>query len=328
MKQKPFRVLVTGGFGFVGSHVVYKLVNLGYSVDVLDNRRTFILANAQYAQQVQHYKSRLHQGLNNYFDVCTSDCSSIDKIVSNGKYNAIIHLAAMPLATVAIQSPSEAFNVIINGTRNLLDSLRNFSTETHLINISSSMVYGNFINDSASENHPCEPLEIYGSFKRAAELMCQAYANTFGINSTVVRPTAVYGFGDTNRRVVQTFLENAMNGIPLKIFDDKTSKLDFTHVLDLAEAICRVTISKPTGFEVYNFSASSPRTVTDVAEIIKEKIPKTKIITRENTENFRPKRGKLDTSKFIKKFGVWEMLELEKGIEITINQYKCESIES
>lgn len=136
--------------------------------------------------------------------------------------DVILHLAALPIANVSNMYPAEARQNILDGTLTLLDVLWevNFAFE-RVFYTSSSMVYGDFPTDDednfvpASEDDPSRPLGIYGSMKLSGEHMTRAYSERFDMPNTIIRPSAVYGPTDCNRRVTEIFLTNALKGKPL-----------------------------------------------------------------------------------------------------------------
>jgi len=129
----------------------------------------------------------------------------------------IIHLAGLPLAEVAIEKSEEAFASIVTGTVNLMEILRDEPGIERVTFISSSMVYGDFVQVPAREDMETRPKDIYGSMKLAAEIIVRGYAQRWGIPVTIVRPSAVYGPTDNNRRVLSLFVEKALTGQAISI---------------------------------------------------------------------------------------------------------------
>src|SRR5262249_49377536 len=111
----------------------------------------------------------------------------------------IVHMAAMPLAALAIEHTEEAFQSILNSTQNILEVMRDMKKPARLVYVSSSMVYGDFLTPEVDEEtHPKNPKDIYGAFKLAGEIIVAAYAKNYGIDYVMCRPSAVYGPTDTN----------------------------------------------------------------------------------------------------------------------------------
>ena len=315
------KILITGGSGFVGSHVIKNIINqkqINSSIDVLDNLTTFTKNNDKEKIRNKEFREKIRLGVKQYFEVDTCDYRSLMDIISSKQYDLIIHLAAMPLATVAIEFPSLAFDAIVKGTQNILECVRVTGSKTKIVYVSSSMVYGDFIRDGlAYESDPCSPKEIYGSLKYAGEILAKAYAKRYSMDTVICRPSAVYGPGDDNQRVVHSLLANALNNKPMKIYNGAETFLDFTYVDDLANSLIAIgTTEKKFSGDIFNVTRGQARSLLDVAKIIKKIIPGSVIEEVENIEDFRPKRGTLSSEKIQKEIGFQSKIDLEDSLPI------------
>lgn len=314
-------ILVTGGSGFVGSHVINNLVKNKkevITVDVLDNNTSFSDISDEERLKNKKFREKIRNGVSEYFLVDTNNYDSMIDIISLKKYDIIIHLAAMPLATVAIEYPSKAFEAIVSGTQNLLECIRLTSPKSKIIYVSSSMVYGDFVrNGLAYETDPCSPKEIYGSLKYAGEIIVSAYAKRYSINSAICRPSAVYGPGDDNKRVIQCLLNNALNGKIMKVYNGAETFLDFTYVDDLAKSIVAVAlVDKILVAEIFNVTRGKARSLLEVAQMIQKIVPNSIIEETQNKEDFRPKRGTLSSTKLEKEIGYVAKVDIEEGLPL------------
>ena len=156
----------------------------------------------------------------------------------------IIHLAALPIADLSHTHSDEAIRSILHGTVNVLETLRDADFVERFIYTSSSMVYGDFQFYSANEEHPKNPKDIYGGTKLAGEILTQSFSRRFGIEYTIIRPSAVYGPTDVNRRVSGIFIENARRGEELVLHGGGGAKLDFTYVKDTAHGFVLATLAE------------------------------------------------------------------------------------
>ena len=183
----------------------------------------------------------------------------------------IVHLGNLPLADYSNDHPKETISNIFLGTVNILEILRYYPKKIRLIYASSSMVYGDFKYSPCDEKHQKYPKDVYGATKLATETMISTYEKRYNLEYTIVRPSAVYGPDDTNKRVVQLFVENAINKKPLILHNKGRSQLDFTYVEDIANGIY-LTIKNlnKSKNEIFNITAGESRSLNDLGNILKK----------------------------------------------------------
>ena len=150
--------------------------------------------------------------------------------------------------------------------------------------------------------------------KLGGEIMVKTYHHRYGIPYTIIRPSAVYGPTDCNKRVTEIFLLNALNKEPLTLDNGGLHKVDFTYVDDLVKGTLLAMHSPEACNQTFNLSCGEGRSIKELAEIISELIPGTKITTNQ-TKPYRPNRGALNISKAKKILGFNPQYNLEKGIE-------------
>jgi nucleoside-diphosphate-sugar epimerase len=307
------RALVTGGAGFIGSRVVRRLLSSGYDVFIYDSFMVYMVPDP--TKEQPNLTFRLHDI---YSDVHLIRGNTLDKdflrrSLLEVKPDVIIHMAAMPLASVAIEHPEEAFQSILDSTHNILEIMRDFDHPCRLVYISSSMVYGDFLTAEIDENHPKNPKDVYGAFKLAGEIIVSAYAKNYGLDTVICRPSAVYGPFDTNNRVVQKFVANAMCGEPLTIDGDGSMRLDFTYVDDCAQGICLCATHPCASNKIFNITRGESRSLRELAEIIQQHCSNVEILYRE-APAYMPKRGTLDIAVARGRLGFEPKITLEEGV--------------
>ena len=204
------RAFLTGGAGFVGSHVSQMLLDRGHEVAIFDQFVNYIypldhVHVDNLTQRMAGIKDRVTT-----FRGSTRDQDNLRRALQSFQPNYIVHLAAMPLANLAVEHPEEAVDAILSGTINVLHQSRDLSTLKRLVYVSSSMVYGDFVRVPVREDDPKDPKEVYGSLKLSGELLVRSFGRLYGIEHSIVRPSAVYGPTDNNRRVLGIFLERAL----------------------------------------------------------------------------------------------------------------------
>jgi len=305
-------VLLTGGAGFVGSHVVQSLLEKGHDVAVYDSFLNYVYPLDE--GHLYNQKARV-EGILDRTELIrgsTQDPDFLSRCVRRIHPTHIIHLAAMPLAKMASEHPEEAGNAILQGTMNVLQAARDVPDFSRFVYISSSMVYGDFVRVPADEDHPTQPKEVYGGLKLAGEILTRVYSRLYGIDYTIVRPSAVYGPTDNNGRVLATFLENALAGQPLQVRGAEEA-LDFTYVTDLAEGIVLATLHPRARGETFNLTRGQGRTLGEAAQIVADLVPGTTIEVVERDPTL-PSRGRLDDSKARRLIGYEPEVPMEEGL--------------
>lgn len=308
------KVLVTGGAGFVGSHTVKAMTDEGHEVFVIDAFSQYISPPIMplYVYNINYR----FENLINDAEIIRCDTKNKDDIrrkITALKPMYIVHFAALPLANMAIEYSEEAFSTIVGGTVNLLEVLRDGDYLSKFVYISSSMVYGDFERVPVREDCRKEPKEIYGAMKLAGEYMVKAYSQRYGIPYTIIRPSAIYGPTDNNRRVVGIFVTDALQGRKIRAQNAENTKLDFTFVEDVANGLKQITFSEKSRNETFNITRGRSRSIKELVEIIVRLCPDTKIEYIEG-ESFRPNRGTLDIEKAKSVVGYSPKYDLEEGV--------------
>lgn len=312
-------VLVIGGSGFIGSNVVHSFLKQNkYRVVTYDYGLKYF-EQSSFDIKARKHKNELTEGaLKVRGNVLNK--MHLTRTVQQVNPTMIINLSALPLASVSIENPEEAFGSILTSTLNILEAAKTLNNQCKVIHISSSMVYGDFVKIPNPENSIKDPVEIYGALKYSSELLCRSYMRQYGIPVTIVRPTAVYGPGDENKRVLQNLVEAGLAGNVFTATDPSKIKLDFTYVDDISNGIfLAAEIAKGEG-EAYNISAGSNRSIEEAIDIVKNYFPRLEVDIRKNP-SFYPVRGTLDISKAQLELGYEPKFNLEKGLDQYIKFY-------
>lgn len=310
-------VFLTGGAGFVGANVCKLLINAGHQVAVFDQFVNYVYPLDQVhvdnlTQRMSTIKDKV-----TIFRGSTRDQDNLRRALQSFKPNYIIHLAAMPLANLAVEHPEEAVDAILSGTINVLHQSRDLPELKRLVYVSSSMVYGDFVRVPAREDDPKDPKEVYGSLKLAGELLVRSFGRLYGIDHSIVRPSAVYGPTDNNRRVLGIFLERALKGQPL-VVKGANQALDFTFVEDAAQGIVCATMHERASGGTFNITRGEGRTIKEAAEIVARLVPGTQINV-EPPDPRMPSRGELDVSRARSEIGFEPRVSLEEGLGIYLD---------
>ena len=315
------KVLITGGAGFIGSRVVREFLKANYNVMVFDSFKQYVAPDPK--AQPMNLLARIAD-ISTDISLVTGNTLNKDflrRTLINYKPNVIVHMAALPLANVAIEQTEEAFDSILSSTVNILEIVRDFNHECPVVYTSSSMVYGDFQTQSVTENAPKDPKDIYGSIKLAGEIISSGYRKRYGVDVRIVRPTAVYGPYDANQRVLYKFITQALQGKSLQIDGDGSMALDFTYVEDTANGIYRVATHKAAKGETFNIARGKSETLSTAVSIIRKFIDDVKVEYGEVPDHI-PNRGTLDITKAKNLLGFQPQFGLEEGLPTYIEHLR------
>lgn len=308
------RILITGGAGFIGSHTTRMLLDASEEVIVYDFFHQYVfpvqptfLENMDYRFNVLLKGAQIIRG-----NTQTKD--NLRRQIADVAPDFIIHLAALPLANVALRQSEEAFDTIVGGTVNVLEILRDIHSVKKFVYVSSSMVYGDFDQIPMPEDGRKDPKEVYGGMKLAGEILVKVFSKRYGIPYAIVRPSAVYGPTDNNRRVLQIFVENALRHEPIKVTNPDSTFLDFTYVKDTAQGLMRVTLSAEAVDTDFNITRGEGRSLAEAVGILRGHLPDVQVEVEADPESFRPDRGALDVRKAKDMAGYEPRYSLEEGM--------------
>jgi UDP-glucose 4-epimerase len=253
------KILITGGAGFIGSHLCEKFIKEGHKVVCLDN---FFNGNLSNIRHLLNYKTfKLVNG-----DV--RDFDTLEKIVPGA--DAIFNLAAQIHVDRSIIEPRLTYDVNAGGTQNVLEAARMYDVEK-IVQMSTSEVYGSAETAPMDESHPLNAPHPYGASKIAADRMCYAYNNTYKMNIVIVRPFNCFGprQKDTGYGgVISIFVKRVMNGQPPIIYGDGQQTRDYTYVADLVEALGKILqYSEPIPAPI-NVGTGSEIKIIDLANMV------------------------------------------------------------
>ena len=301
------RVLVTGGAGFIGSHIVDRSLAEGFEVTVLDD------LSARGMQNIS-----CHKGVKEFQFVRGDirDVGSVNKVV--GDVDVVFHEAALIDVALSTKNPLLFNEVNVVGTLNLLRASVD-SDVKRFVFASSAAVYGSSKPAKKMENMLPKPMSPYGVTKLAAESYVRAFNELYGLETVSLRYFNVYGprqsFASSYSAVIPAFVTRLLNGQPPIIHGDGKQTRDFVHVDDVVSANMLASESKNAVGEVFNIASGTTISVFELAKILQQ-------IT--NTERLRPlftesragdiKHGSADISKARKLLGFRPKIGLKEGL--------------
>jgi len=315
------RVLITGGTGFVGSYLTRELLKQGCEILLFDAYINYI---DPFTSNYQHFLIERMKGMVDKVKIERGDIrvqKKMQQLLNEWKPDGVVHLAALPGAKESTMYPTEATQINVDGTLSVLEGVKACGTVKRFIFTSSSFVYGNFKKPIADEEHPTDPIDVYGGTKLTGEILTRAYSRQHGFEHVVIRPSAVYGFGDCNRRVTQQLIENAINGKPLILHDGGRSKIDFSYVTDVADGYARALMVKEAANQTFNITRGNARTVLEFAQEVKKYYPEAQLVEKP-PDTSRPDRGTLSIEKARRLLGYDPKIDIEQGIKEYISLLK------
>lgn len=257
MKLHGEHVLVTGGAGFVGSHVTSALKHRGAEVTVLDN--TFNGERGNVSDDVT------------FHEVDIRDKDAVRGVLESTSPSIIIHLAALHYIPYCNENPEETFDVNVVGTRNVLDGARDLATLERVVYASTAAVYPPR-EDPHSEVDETNPMDIYGRTKLVGEDLVRLFATETGVSCVTTRLFNIYGPGETNPHLIPAIVEqlDEDDGTHEVELGNLTPKRDFIYGEDVAEAIVTVAAEFHGEYRAYNVGTGDAYSVRGVVEEVSD----------------------------------------------------------
>lgn len=256
------KVLVTGGYGFIGSHIAERFHKEGHDVVIIDNLSTG-------KREHSNFKHKSYQ--------LSIEDTKCEEIFRSNKFDIVVHMAAQVSVTNSIVHPARDAEANVSGLINILNLSRSFNV-TKFIYASSAAVYGVQQQLPITEDAECSPLSPYGMSKLSGERYAQKWQEWYGLETLGFRFSNVYGPRQSvngEGGVVTTFLNRATAGQDIVIHGDGSQTRDFIYVEDVADAIYRASLSRLTG--VYNVSTGTECSVKELVDYVQELHPVKKV---------------------------------------------------
>lgn len=267
------RILVTGGAGFIGSHTTERLLARGDEVVVLDN------FNDAYDPAIKRANAAALQGAR----IVTGDIRDrelVRKLFADGRFDAVVHLAAMAGVRPSLLDPLHYEDVNMRGTMTLLEEAR-ARRGLRFVFASSSSVYGarDKVPFSEADDIP-HPVSPYAATKRAGELMCYTYHHLFGVPISCLRFFTVYGPRQRPEMAIAKFTRSILDGEPIPFFGDGSTRRDYTYVDDIVDGVV-AALDRCSGYDIYNLGESATTSLSELVDALSKAIGKPAILDRQ-----------------------------------------------
>jgi UDP-glucuronate 4-epimerase len=296
------KLLITGTAGFIGFHLVNRLVNEGYDIIGLDNINSYYDVNLKYKrlqvtgikkEEIEYNRIVRSTLFPNYrfIKLNLEDDSNISELFRKEKFDKVYHLAAQAGVRYSIENPRSYINSNIVGFLNILEGCRHNDVR-HLIYASSSSVYG--LNEKmpfSVRDNIDHPISLYAASKKSNELMAHTYSHLYGLPTTGLRFFTVYGPWGRPDMALFKFTKAILEGKPIEVYNNGVMERDFTYIDDIIEGLARVIHNEPKGdknwsglnpdpsssvnpYKVYNIGNSSPVKLLDFIDAIEKETSK------------------------------------------------------
>jgi UDP-glucuronate 4-epimerase len=311
------RVLVTGGAGFIGSHVVEKLLARGEDVTLFDNFNDF------YDPAIKRRNAAASAGAR----VITGDIRDrrlVQQTFADGRFDAVIHLAAMAGVRPSLLDPLLYADVNVRGTLILLEELK-VRPDTRFIFASSSSVYGaNSRTPFREDDDIHQPMSPYAATKRAGELLCFTHHHLYGIPTSCLRFFTVYGPRQRPEMAIHHFVRCVMDEKPIPFFGDGSTRRDYTYVDDIVDGVLRA-LDRCAGYDIYNLGESATTSLSELVEMIGRAVGKEPLIRREPMQPGDVTVTYADVSKACVRLGYRPSTPLAEGLRRFVDWVRSEA---
>jgi UDP-glucuronate 4-epimerase len=309
--------LVTGGAGFIGSHVCERLLRSGHAVWALDDLNDF------YDPGLKQRNLREVQNSGGSFHFVRGDITNrqaLDELLSRAKFDQIIHLAARAGVRPSLEEPALYQRVNVEGTANVLESARRHGVRK-LILASSSSVYGVNSKVPFSESDPIfSPISPYAASKLACEALGHVYHHVYGLEVVMLRFFTVYGPRQRPDLAIYKFARLISAGKPIPVFGDGSTARDYTFVDDILGGVMACT-QKDFGYEIFNLGESDTVKLSRLVELLEAALGRRAVVERLPAQPGDVPLTCADISKARAQLGYSPSVKIEKGIPLFVDWF-------
>lgn len=311
------RILLTGGAGFIGSHLAERLLERGLELVILDNLNDFYDPRIK----VRNLDEICGKG---DFILCQQnllDQKALAELFRQHRPQVVIHLAAYAGVRPSLQDPALYGEVNITGTTLLLEQARQQGVR-HFIFGSSSSVYG--VNSKApfhEEDPVANPISLYAATKRAGELLCSVYHHNYQLPVTCLRFFTVYGPRQRPEMAIHKFTRQIEEGGEIQVYHEGRSERDYTYINDIVEGIL-AALDRPGGFEIFNLGNSRTVVLLELIRLIEKALGKEARMQLMPAQPGDVPLTYADIARAREKLGFAPLTPIEEGIEKFVKWYR------
>jgi len=306
------RVLITGGLGFIGSNIAHQLVPMGARVTIVDSLAPLYGGNFANVEEIR-----------SDITICSGDYRDPSLMTSLlRETDVLFHMAAQVSYIDSAKIPLDDLDINCKGTLQMLEICRQHNPDVRVVFASSRLVLGKVLTQPVREDHPAEPLSLYGVHKLACEEYLRFYARTYGLKTVVLRITNPYGerqqLKHSKYSLPGWFMRLTMEGKPITIFGDGSQLRDYVYGTDIAEAFVSVGATQVPSGEIFNCGFGRSVPFREMVETIVEVLGRGEVKYMPwPTDYERSETGDVnfDVSKIRRTTGWFPAISLKEGVK-------------
>jgi UDP-glucuronate 4-epimerase len=312
-------ILVTGGAGFIGSHLVDRLLaEGGRRVTVVDDFNDFYDPGMKRANVAEHLKREEYR----LVEADIRDREALARVFAETRFDCVVHLAARAGVRPSLSEPLLYNETNVTGTLHLLELARRHDVGQFVFG-SSSSVYGINAKVPFAEEDPIrQPISPYAATKAAGELLCHTYAHLYGLRCVALRFFTVYGARQRPDLAIRKFAGLISAGKPIPVFGDGTTRRDYTYVEDIIAGVRAAIDYEGTTYEAINLGESRTVELRELIALLEKELGREAVIDRRPTQPGDVPQTFADISKARRLLGYDPRTQIEDGIAKFVAWFK------
>ncbi len=315
--------LITGGAGFIGSHLVDRLLATDVAnVTVVDDFNNFYDPSIKQNNIQDHLKDSRYS----IHEVDIRNRLALEKIFAENNFDCVVHLAARAGVRPSLSEPQLYTETNINGTLNLLELARQHNVKQFVFG-SSSSVYGINAKVPFSEDDPIrQPISPYAATKGAGELLCHTYSHLYGLRCVCLRFFTVYGPRQRPDLAIHKFAKLISAGKPIPVFGDGTTRRDYTYVDDIIDGVMAAIDYDKTNYEVFNLGESRTVELNELISLLEKELDTHAVIDRQPSQPGDVPQTFADISKARALLGYDPKTQIEEGLHRFVEWFRMRGL--
>ncbi|HJT67032.1 MAG TPA: GDP-mannose 4,6-dehydratase [Pyrinomonadaceae bacterium] len=312
-------LLITGGAGFIGSHLVDRLLSTNVDqITVIDDFNDF------YAPEIKRENVREHRKDPRYklVEADIRNSSALEVVFNENRFDCIVHLAARAGVRPSLKEPQLYSETNINGTLNLLELARHHGIKQFVFG-SSSSVYGINAKVPFSEDDPIrQPISPYAATKAAGELLCHTYSHLYGLRCICLRFFTVYGPRQRPDLAIHKFAKLISEHKPIPVFGDGTTRRDYTYVDDIIDGVMAAIAYDRSDYEVFNLGEARTVELNELIALLEKELGTKATIDRQPPQPGDVPQTFADISKARARLGYNPQTQIEDGLHRFVEWFR------